>query len=72
MCMEERTKTIAAIAILVGIAALILIIIGVVVTGKKVVSPIPDEGAIKIIFITPAPSPTVPTATATATPKTNR
>jgi hypothetical protein len=70
--MEERTKTIAAIAILVGIAALILIIIGVVVTGKKVVSPIPDEGAIKIIFITPAPSPTVPTATATATPKTNR
>ena len=70
--MEERTKTIAAIAILVGIAALILIVIGIVVTGKKVVSPIPDEGAIKIIFITPAPSPTAPTATATATPKTNR
>jgi hypothetical protein len=70
--MEERTKTIAAIAILVGIAAFILIIIGVVVTGKKVVSPIPDEGAIKIIFITPVPSPTVPTATVTATPKTNR
>lgn len=70
--MEERTKTIAAIAILIGIAFLILIIIGVVVTGKKVVSPIPDEGAIKIIFITPAPSIPVPTATTTATPKTNQ
>lgn len=53
--MEERTKTIAAISILVGIAALILIIIGVVVTGKKVISPIPAEGAIKIIFVTPTP-----------------
>ncbi len=53
--MEERTKTIAAISILIGVAALILIIIGVVVTGKKVVSPIPTEGAIKIIFITPTP-----------------
>jgi glucose uptake protein GlcU len=53
--MEDRTKTIAAIAILIGIAALILIIIGVVVTGKKVVSPLPTEGAIKIIFISPTP-----------------
>lgn len=70
--MEERTKTIAAIAILVGIAALILIIIGVVVTGKKVVSPIPENGAIKIIFITPAPSIPLPTATLSATPKINR
>lgn len=70
--MEERTKTIAAISILIGVAALILIIVGVVITGKKVVSPIPAEGAIKIIFITPAPSTTVPTATLSATPKTNR
>lgn len=70
--MEERTKTIAAVAILIGIAALILIIIGVVVTGKKVVSPIPDEGAIKIIFITPSPSVPLPTATLSATPKVNQ
>ena len=55
MSMEERTKTIAAISILVGIAALILIIIGVVITGKKVVSPLPAESAIKVIFITPTP-----------------
>ena len=53
--MEERTKTIAAISILIGIAALVLIVIGVVVSGKKVVSPIPADSAIKIIFITPAP-----------------
>jgi hypothetical protein len=69
--MEERTKTIAAIAILIGIAVLILIVIGVVVTGKKVVSPIPDEGAIKIIFITPAPASIMPTATVSATPGLN-
>lgn len=69
--MEERTKTIAAIAILIGIAALVLIIIGIVITGKKVVSPIPTEGAIKIIFISPTIE-TTPTATVTATPKSSR
>ncbi len=55
MNMEERTKTIAAISILIGIAFIILIIIGIVATGKKVVSPIPTDSAIKIIFITPTP-----------------
>lgn len=68
--MEERTKTIAAISILVGIALLIIIVIGVVVTGKKVVSPIPAESSIKVIFITPTPE-IIPVASVTATPKTN-
>ncbi len=66
--MEERTKTIAAIAILIGFAAIILIIIGIVVTGKKVVSPIPTDSAIKIIFITPTSEP-VRVATSSPTPK---
>ena len=69
--MEERTKTIAAISILIGVAALILIIIGVVVTGKKVVSPIPSEGAIKIIFITPTSEP-IRVATSSPTTKSVR
>jgi len=71
MSMEERTKTIAAISILIGVAALILIIIGVVVTGKKVVSPIPTDSAIKIIFITPTAEP-IRVATSSPTPKSAR
>lgn len=65
--MEDRTKTIAAISILLGLALLIIVIVGVVVTGKKVVSPIPGESAIKIIFISPTPEGTTPSV-ATSTP----
>jgi len=67
--MEERTKTIAAITILVGIVVLIVIVIGIMLSGKKVISPVPAEGSIKIIFISPTQIPTV-AASASATPKT--
>lgn len=74
--MDDRRKTIAAITIIVGILALILIVIGVLVAGNKTVSPVPDEGAIKIIFVSPTPvviaSPSAtltPTKVATPTKK---
>lgn len=57
--MEERTKTIAAITILVGFVVLVVIVIGVLLSGKKVVSPVPPEGSIKIIFISPTTIPAV-------------
>jgi hypothetical protein len=64
--MDDRTKTIAAVSILVGLVVIIMIVVGVVVSGKKVVSPIPESGAIKIIFV----SPTIPVASISSTPST--
>jgi len=64
--MEERTKTIAAITILVGIVVLIVVVVGIILSGKKVISPVPPEGSIKIIFISPTLVPPIP-ASASAT-----
>lgn len=52
--MDDRIKTVAAVGIILGIFFLIVITI-VLLTGKKVLSPVPEEGAIKIIFLTPTP-----------------
>jgi ABC-type sugar transport system permease subunit len=63
--MEEKTKTVAAVTILIGFVVVVLVVIGIVLSGKKVVSPVPPEGSIKIIFITPT---MIPVATTSATP----
>jgi len=74
--MDDKTKTIAAVVILMSILIIVMVIIGIVVSGKKVVSPIPESGAIKIIFITPTQpvfaSPTPATTSAAPTGKSNR
>ena len=54
--MEERKKTVAAVAIIIVILVFFVIGVTVFLSGKKVISPVPDEGAIKIIFVTPTPS----------------
>jgi len=53
--MDDKRKTIAAITIVVGVVALVLIVVGILVSGNKTISPVPDEGAIKIIFVSPTP-----------------
>ena len=53
--MDDRRKTVAALTIIVGVIVFIVVIIGIVVSGRKVVSPVPDEGAIRVIFISPTP-----------------
>lgn len=65
--MEDKQKTLAAITIIVGVVVLIIVIIGAFVSGKKIVSPVPEEGAIKIIFITPTPT-VIPTPATTSSP----
>jgi len=68
--MNERARTLAAITIIVGFVLLLIIIVGIILTGKKVLSPVPEEGGIKIIFMTPSPIPLAsPTATLTPTQK---
>lgn len=53
--MDDRRRTLAAITVLVGIVVLAIVIIGVVVSARRVVSPVPEDDAIKIIFISPTP-----------------
>lgn len=67
--MDDRTKTLAAVAIIIGFIVLVVLIVGAFMSGKKVVSPVPEEGAIKIIFVTPTPNVVIPTATPSAMPK---
>ena len=67
--MDDRTKTVAATSIVLGIFLIILIVAGILLTGKKVLSPVPEEGAIKIIFLTPTPAGIAsPSATISVTP----
>lgn len=73
--MDDRTKTLAAISLIAGAAICVVIILFVSLTGRKTLSPIPDEGAIRIVFISPTLVPVFqpsPTASPTATPKQKR
>ena len=69
--MDDRRRTLAAITVIVGFFVLVAIIVGMLVSGKKILSPVPEESAIKIIFVTPTPTqiPVSVTVTPTATPK---
>lgn len=53
--MDDRRKTIAALTLITGVVILIVVIIGVVISRKQVLSPVPDESAIRVIFISPTP-----------------
>lgn len=55
--MEERRKTLVAVAIIVGFLVLVVVVIGSIISGKKIVSPVPEDSAIKIIYLTPTPTP---------------
>ena len=58
--MDDRRRTLAAITLIVGFLILVAVIVGVLVSGRKVLSPVPeDDSAIKIIFVTSTPIPTV-------------
>ena len=71
--MDDRRRTLAAITLIVGFLVLVAVVVGVLVSGKKVLSPVPeDTSAIKIIFITTtpiqAPASLTPTIKSKATP----
>ena len=62
--MDDRRKTLAALTVIVVSVVFVIILIGVLVSGKKVLSPVPEDSAIKIIFVSPSPvvTPTVITS----------
>jgi hypothetical protein len=55
--MDDRRRTLAAITVLIGFLVLVSIIVGVLVNSKKVISPVPEDNAIKIIFVSPVETP---------------
>ncbi len=65
--MDDRKRSLAAVTIVIGFLVLLVVFVGSLVSRKGVVSPVPEEGAIKIIFITPTPT-TAPTEATVATP----
>lgn len=67
--MDDRQKTLAAVAIIIGFIAIVIVIIGVVISGRKIISPIPDAGAIRIIFVTPTPVRSASSSAGTPVPK---
>lgn len=68
--MDDRRRTLAAITIIIGFFVLVAVVVGVLVSGKKIVSPVPEESAIRIIFVTPTPTPApLPSLTPTPTAK---
>ncbi len=71
--MDDRRKTIAALTLITGFVILIVVVFGVVMSRGKILSPVPDESVIRVIFISPTPvvvsSPTaVPTEVITKKP----
>jgi len=67
--MDDRRRTLAAITLIVGFLVLVAVIVGVLVSSKKILSPVPEDSAIKIIFVTPTPTQTPVSATPTVKPK---
>lgn len=63
--MDDRRRTIAALTIIIGVIVLVVVIVGVFLSRKQIVSPVPDEGAIRVIFISPT---TIPAATVEPSP----
>jgi hypothetical protein len=67
--MDDRRRTLAAMTLIVGFLILVAVVVGVLVSGKKIVSPVPEDTAIKIIFITPTPTQIPISVTSTVKPK---
>ena len=66
--MDERSRTLARLTVIVGFLLLVVIVVGALIGTKRIISPVPDEGAIKIIFI----SPTLGSISPTVVPEDNR
>lgn len=55
--MDDRRKTIAALTIIIGFVVIIVVLVGLVLSSRNVVSPVPEESAIRVIFISPTSAP---------------
>ncbi|MCL4359633.1 hypothetical protein M1555_00045 [Patescibacteria group bacterium] len=70
--MREKQRTLAAVTIIAGFIILIVIVVGSLLSGGKIVSPVPEDTAtIRVIFLTPTPAAS-PVASPSAQPNSTR
>ena len=55
--MDSRRKMLATLTVIVALFILVIIVIGMILSSRRVISPVPEDNAIKIIFITPTVAP---------------
>ena len=58
--MDDRRRKLAAIVLVVGFLLIVAIIVGVINSARKTLSPVPEEPAIRVIFLTPTPGVSLP------------
>jgi undecaprenyl-diphosphatase len=68
--MDERRRMLAVLTVLIGVFVLVIVVIGMIISSRRVLSPVPEDNAIKIIFVTPTttPLPSGPSEEGPATP----
>lgn len=54
--MDRRNRRLARFTILVGVLLLIFVVLGILITRKEIVSPVPEDSGIKIIILSPTPT----------------
>lgn len=57
--MDDKRKTVMAVIVIIAFMAIIIISLAALLSRKNTLSPVPDEPAIRIIFITPTPVITI-------------
>ena len=43
--MDDRRRTLAAVTVIIGFLVLVAVIVGVLVSGKQIISPVPEDDA---------------------------
>ncbi|OGG08712.1 hypothetical protein A2154_01240 [Candidatus Gottesmanbacteria bacterium RBG_16_43_7] len=53
--MDDRQRSLAAVVVVLAVIFFIILVVGAYIAGRKIISPVPDTGAIRIIFLSPTP-----------------
>jgi hypothetical protein len=59
--MDGRNRSLAGVTLIFVFFIVVIIVAGAIMNAKRVISPVPEDNAIKIIFISPTPTGIVPT-----------
>jgi len=55
--MDERRRSLAVLTVLIALFILVIVVVGMIISSRRVLSPVPEDNAIKIIFVTPTVTP---------------
>ena len=55
--MDDHRRTLATLTVLSAVFVLAIVVVGMILSSRRVLSPVPEDNAIKIIFATPTVVP---------------